>query len=99
MTMLAFIPVALVGGFVVGTILLGDPNSPDSPQRWAAFVRILLLWAMIEVPFVLGMLWGRRAMKAGDPAGRTGLAVNAVVFLFFTLVTLVGGTVDAFNGV
>ena len=99
LVMLAFVPVAVIVGFVVGTMLLGDPNSADSPQRWAAFPRVVLLWAMVEIPSVLGMVWGRRAVRAGDPSGRTGLVVNAVVFAFFTLVTLVGGTVDAFNGV
>lgn len=99
MMMLAFIPVALIGGFVLGSILLGDPNSSDSPQRWAALVRIVLLWALIEVPSVLGMFWGRRAMKAGDESGRKGLIINAMVFIFFTLTTLVGGAIDAFNGV
>ena len=98
MAMLAFIPVSLIAGFVVGSVLLGDPNSPDSPQRWDAFARVVALWVMIEIPAALGMFWGRRAMNAGEASGRTGLIINAVVFALFTLTTLVAGTIDAFNG-
>ena len=99
MMMLVLIPASLIAGFVVGSALLGDPNSVDSPQRWEAFFRIVPLWLLIEVPSMLGMFWGWRAVKAGDASGRKGLVINAVVFVFFTLTTLVGGSIDAFNGV
>lgn len=97
MRMLAFVPVALIVGFVAGSILLGDPNTTGSPRRWNAVGRVVTLWLAVEVPAGLGVFWGWRAMRAGDPLGRKGLIANAVVFAALTLTTLVGGTVDALN--
>jgi hypothetical protein len=94
---LAFFPVSVIVGFVLGSALLGDPNAPDALKRWDAFVRIVPLWLVIETPSILGIVFGIRAMRAGERSGSTGLILNSLVFAFFTLVTLVGGTVDAFK--
>jgi hypothetical protein len=91
----AMLPVQLVGGFVLGSILLGDPNAADAHTGWDGAWRVLLLWALLEVPPVLGIRWARHAEHEGDRTARTALVVNALVFLFFVLVTLVGGLSDA----
>lgn len=94
----ALTPVVLSVGFVLGTVLLGDPNDPASPHDWDAAWRVLLLWGVVEVLPVLGMVWGRRAFRAGSADGRAPLLANLVVFLIFVGITLVGGLVDGFSG-
>jgi len=93
----AMLPFQLVGGFVLGSVLLGDPNDPASPHNWDGAWRVVLLWAVLEVPPALGLRWARHAMLDGDPSARTPLVVNALVFTFFVAVTLVAGLADTFS--
>ena len=49
----ALVPALVIGGFVFGTLLIGDPNDPTAPQGWDGAWRVLVLWAGLEVvPFV-----------------------------------------------
>jgi hypothetical protein len=93
----ALLPVQLVGGFVLGSLLLGDPNAADAPHGWDGAWRVLLLWAVLEVPPVLGTRWAWHARHEGDPTAKTALVANVLVFLFFVGVTLVGGLLDTFD--
>jgi len=51
---------------------------------------------VIILPSVVGLDLGYRAVKEGDRQGRLGLALNGLVVLFFTVLTLIGGILDGF---
>ena len=94
---LVFIPVAMFVGFIVGSVLIGDPNVASSPQDWDAEWRVILLWMLIMLPAVVGFTLGVRAIKAGERSGRLGVILNGLAAVFLTVITLVSGSIEAFN--
>ncbi len=72
--------------------LLGHPSGGDQPaELWvmvAAGLPALLVFALPAVPAVL---YGRRAMRLGDPRGRYPAVLAVVVAGGFVLLNLVSG--------
>ena len=93
---LAVVPVSLILGVILVLVLVGDPNAATAPQRWDNAWRVTLAWILIILPSVVGLDLGYRAGKEGDRQGRLGLALNGLVVLFFTVLTLIGGILDGF---
>lgn len=91
------VPVLLVGGFVLGSLLIGDPNAVDAPRGWDGAWRVLLLWAGLEIVPTLGIWLGTRGVRRQEPNARGARLANILVFLFFVGVTLIGGMSDALN--
>ena len=94
---LAFIPVSMVLGFVVGSILIGDPNVPTAAKDWDAEWRVVVLWLLISIPPVIGIALGVRAVRMGERKGRLGIILNSLALAFLTLITLVTGSIEAFS--
>ena len=90
----ALVPALVIGGFVFGTLLIGDPNAPTAPQGWDGAWRVLVLWAGLEVVPLLGMAISYRGLRSQEAGARQALLANGAVFLFFVAVTLVGGLSD-----
>ena len=90
-------PVAFAFGFVLGYALGLDPSIADPLTGWDAAWRVVILWLVVVALSVAGMAMGWRAHRHGEPLARTAIAVNALVFVVLTLMTLVGGLVDAFG--
>lgn len=93
-SLLGFV-VTFVLAFVVGegvASALGHPSGGDQPaELWvmvAAGVPALLVFALPAVPAVL---YGRRAMRLGEPRGRYPAVVAVVVASGFVLLNLVSG--------
>lgn len=86
--MVALMPAAVVVGSVLRGILFGDPDVPGSPRRWEAAMLTLPLWAVVEIPSVLGIVWGRRAVRSGGRLARTGGLSNGVIFAYFAVTTV-----------
>jgi hypothetical protein len=93
---LAAIPLSVIAGVAVVLALVGDPNAATAPQRWDNAWRVTLAWILMILPSVVGFSFGVRAVREGDSLGRAGLVLNALVVLFFTVVTLLGGILDGF---
>jgi hypothetical protein len=93
---LAAVPVSVILGVILALVLIGDPNVATAPQRWDNAWRVTVAWIVIILPSVVGLDFGYRAWKEGDRHGRLGLALNGLVVLFFTAVTLVGGILSGF---
>ena len=94
---LALIPVSFALSFLVGSILIGDPNVAGAPERWDAEWRVVLIWLLFVSPAIIGLWFARRAMKAGERGSKTALLVNGVVFALMTLISLVSGSLEAFS--
>lgn len=94
---LAFIPVTIGLAFVVGSILIGDPNVASAPKDWNAEWRVVLLWLLIAIPPVAGITLGLRAVRMGERRGRLGIILNGLALAFLTLISLVSGSIEAFN--
>ena len=94
---LAFIPVSVMASFVIGSILIGDPNVPGGPEGWDAEWRVALIWLLFASPAIIGLWFARRGVKAGEPGSRTALLVTGVAFALMTLISLVSGSMEAFN--
>lgn len=90
-------PAVLVAGFVIGSLLVGDPNDPRSPHDWDGAWRVILLWAGIEVIPLLGIHWAMQARRLKEAGALNPLLVNALLFLLLTGTTLVGGLLDSFK--
>jgi len=93
---LAVVPVSVILGVILLLVLVGDPNVATAPQRWDNAWRVTIAWIVMILPSVVGLDFGYRALKEGDRLGRLGLALNGLVVLFFTVVTLIGGILDGF---
>jgi hypothetical protein len=91
------VPFLLMGGFVFGSMLVGDPNAPEAPHGWDGAWRVLVLWCALEVVPFLGIWWGARGVRNHEPSARGALIANAVVFVFFVGVTLIGGLSSALD--
>jgi hypothetical protein len=91
------VPVLFVVGFVLGNVLVGDPNAPDAPHGWDGAWRVLVLWVAVEVVPLLGIWYGARAVRHHEHGARNALIANVVVFAFFVGVTLIGGLSDALS--
>lgn len=89
-------PIAFAVGFVLGYALGLDPTIANPLTGWDAAWRVVILWLIVVALSVVGMLMGWSAHRHGEPFARAATAVNAVVFVVLTLLTLVGGLVDAF---
>jgi hypothetical protein len=94
---LALIPVTLVLSFVVGSILVGDPNVPGGPEGWDAEWRVVLIWLLFASPAIIGLWFARRGMKAGERGSKKALVVNGVALALMTMISLVPGSVEAFS--
>lgn len=91
------VPILVIVGFVLGSIVLGDPNAPDAPHGWDGAWRVIVFWAALEVVPLLGVWWGGRGVRAREPGARKALIANVVAFVFFVGVTLIGGLSDALS--
>lgn len=91
----ATLPLLLIGGFVLGSLLVGDPNAADAPRGWDGAWRVLMLWTILEIAPIAGIRWGVRAMRRREAGARAALVANGLVFLLFVGVTLIGGLSDA----
>src|SRR5512140_2781166 len=89
------LPFLLMGGFVLGSVLIGDPNAPDAPHGWDGAWRVLVLWGALEVVPLLGIWCGARGVRLHERSALGALIANVVVFVFFVGVTLIGGLSDA----
>ena len=94
---LALIPITIVASFVIGSILIGDPNVPGGPEGWDAEWRVVLIWLLFVSPAIIGLWFARRGVKAEEPGSRTALLVCGVAFALMTLISLVSGSMEAFN--
>ena len=94
---LAFIPVSFAASFVIGSILIGDPNVPGGPEGWDAEWRVVLTWLLFAAPAIVGLWLAQRGVKAAEPGSKTALLINGVVFTLMTLISLVSGSVEAFS--
>ena len=91
----ALVPFLFGLWFVLGTLLIGDPNEPTAPHGWDGVWRVVVLWVVVEIVPTIGIFFGRRAMRLGEPDGKAAFITNALIFLGLTLTTLVGGLSDA----
>jgi hypothetical protein len=91
------IPVALTVGFVLGYALGLDPSIADPLTGWDAAWRVVILWMVVAALPVAGMLLGWSARRHAEASALAAIIVNALVFAFVTLVTLVAGLFDAFG--
>ena len=94
---LAFIPVSVMASFVIGSILIGDPNVPGGPEGWDAEWRVVLTWLLFSTPAIVGLWLSQRGVKAAEPGSKTARLINGVVFTLMTLISLVSGSLDAFS--
>lgn len=94
---LAFIPVSMFLGFVVGSILIGDPNVPTAAKDWDAEWRVVVLWLLVAIPPVIGIILGVRAVRMGERQGPIGIILNSLALAFLTLITLITGSIEAFS--
>jgi hypothetical protein len=93
---LAVVPVSVILGVILVLVLVGDPNVATAPQRWDNAWRVTVAWIVMILPSLVGLDFGYRALKEGDRMGRLGLALNGLMVLFFTLITLIGGILSGF---
>ena len=93
----ALTPFVFIVGFVLGYALVGDPNEPTAPTGWDAAWRVVLLWIVVVAVSVVGMAIGVSARHRHETSATAAVVANAAVFTLLTVMTLVGGLVDAFN--
>jgi hypothetical protein len=93
----ALVPIVFPLWFVLGMMLVGDPNEPSAPQGWDGVWRVVVLWLAVAIVPVIGIVSGRRATRDGEPGARTPLIVNSLIFGALTLLTLVGGLSDVLS--
>lgn len=93
----ALLPVLFVGWFVVGSLLIGDPNEPGAPEGWDAAWRVVVLWLLVLTAPAVGIVFGRRAVNRDEAGGRGAFLANAVLAVALTALTLGGGLLDAFS--
>ena len=89
-------PIAFAVGFVLGYALGLDPSIANPLTGWDAAWRVVILWLVVVGASVVGMVMGWCAHRHAEPSARVAVAMNAIVFVVLTLMTLVGGLVDAF---
>lgn len=81
--------------FVVGEGLasaLGHPSGGDQPaELWVMVVAGVPALVVFALPVVPAVLYGRRAVRLGDPRGRYPAAIALAVAGAFTLLNLVSG--------
>jgi hypothetical protein len=71
---------------------LGHPPGGDQPaELWVMVVATLPALLVFVLPAVPAVLYGRRAMRLGEPHGRYPVAVAVVVASGFVLLNLVSG--------
>ncbi len=90
-------PVALTVGFVLGYALGLDPSIADPLTGWDAAWRVVILWMVVAALPATGMLLGWSARRHAEASALAAIIVNALVFAFVTLVSLVSGLFDAFG--
>lgn len=94
---LALVPVSFALSFLVGSILIGDPNVPGAPERWDAEWRIVLIWLLFASPAIISLWFARRAVRAGEHGSKPALLISGVAFALMTLISLVSGSLEAFS--
>lgn len=91
------LPVLFVVWFVLGSVLIGDPNEPTAPKGWDGAWRVVVLWLIVSTAPVVGIVFGRRAVRRNEQGGRAAFVTNIVVFGLLTALTLGGGLSDALS--
>ena len=91
------LPVLFVVWFVLGSLLIGDPNEPTAPKGWDGAWRVVVLWLIVAIAPVVGIVFGRRAVRRNEQGGRAALVTNVVIFGLLTALTLGGGLSDALS--
>lgn len=94
---LALIPIVFAASFVFGTILIGDPNVPGGPEGWDAEWRVVLVWLLFASPAIVGLWFAQRGVKAGEAGSKTARMINGALLAVMTLISLVPGSLDAFD--
>jgi hypothetical protein len=95
-------PPAFLAAFGIGEGLaaaLGHPVGGDTtPPVWVVLVSTLPALAVFCVPGALAVLFGRRALRAGDGAARAPMTIGVVVAVLFLGLNLVSGIVTLVAG-
>lgn len=91
------LPVLFVAWFVLGSLLIGDPNEPTAPKGWDGAWRVVVLWLLVSLAPVVGIVFGRRALRRNEQGGRAAFITNIVIFGLLTALTLGGGLSDALS--
>lgn len=97
----ASVPVFFVIAFAVGEgiyALMGyKPENADAPV-WADGVASALILAVVLIPSVAAVYFGRRAMKTGDRRGVYPAVIGAVAGVGWVTLTIVTAVGDAVRG-
>lgn len=91
------LPVMFVAWFVLGSLLIGDPNEPTAPKGWDGAWRVVVLWLIVSTSPVAGIVFGRRAVRRNEQGGHAAFVTNIAVFGLLTALTLGGGLSDALS--
>jgi hypothetical protein len=86
----AAIASALVSLSILGSQGL-DGSEPMSVQGGAGWVALILGWAILMSPMVVGVILGAKARARGERLGTVGMIVDGVILAGYTLL-LFGST-------
>ena len=85
-------PVTLIavtaGAFAFYNVMRAEPGQ-DALPGWVEAVAWVICTAIVLIPCVGAVVFGRRATTAGDPRGRLPTAIGAVAGLGYTLLALI----------
>lgn len=91
---IALVPVFFLGAFAVAygiyAVTGHDPSTGATPPRWVDVAAGLGALAVLLVPCVAGVLFGRQAARAGAPAGRVPEVLAALLALGSVALVVLG---------
>ena len=90
---IALVPVFFLISFVVQTVIYAltghDPSTGDVPPLWANLAAGIPGLAILLVPCIGGVVYGRQAVRAGVRAGLVPAVVGVILGLGAVVLTLV----------
>ena len=97
----ALVPVFFFLAFAVGeaayAVLGYRPENADAPL-WVVLATSALVLVVVLIPCAVAVLYGRRAMTAGDRRGVLPLAIGSVAGVGAVLLTVVSEVGNALRG-
>ncbi len=80
---IALVPVFFFAAFVAGQVIYAltgyDPSAGATPPLWADLAAAVPFLAIVLIPCVAGVVYGRRAARAGVRAGLVPAAIAALL--------------------
>ena len=88
------LPISFALGYLLYDLFGYAPENNNAPL-WVDLVVAVVAVAVVLVPCIAAMTYGRRAASGGDRRGRLPLSVGAVAGCALTVLTIVTTVADA----